>query len=93
MKQCHKRLIFSWTTAGWLCLFVASCTTATVDESTGNAQPADAPTTGSAPGEEQADAKPTDIIDRMFSPLDNAVTDINRDLNKGDADVPSEPNE
>jgi hypothetical protein len=29
----------------------------------------------------------------MFSPLDNAVTDINRDLNKGDADASAEPKE
>ena len=42
---------------------------------------------------EPAAAKPTDIIDRIFSPLDNAVSDINQDLNKGDADTPSGPNE
>jgi hypothetical protein len=30
------------------------------------------------------DEKQEDIIDRIFSPLDNAVSDINRDLNKGD---------
>lgn len=93
MKQRHKRSVFASTTAGLLCLLVASCTTATVDESTGNAESADTPASGSAQSEDQADAKPTDIIDRIFSPLDNAVSDVNRDLNKSDADAPSEPNE
>jgi hypothetical protein len=92
MKQCHKRSIFAWISAGWLCLLVA-CASATVDEPAGNVQPGDTTASDSAPSGGQADAKPTDIIDRIFSPLDNAVTDINRDLNKGDADAPSEPNE
>jgi len=38
--------------------------------------------------EEQADqqtqSENENIIDRVFSPLDNAVTDINRDLNEED---------
>jgi hypothetical protein len=93
MKQRHKRSVILWTTAGLLCLLVASCTTATVDESNGSAESANTPASDSAPPEDQVDAKPTDIIDRIFSPLDNAVSDINQDLNKGDADVPSEPNE
>ena len=92
MKQRHKRTIFFWTSVGWFCLLVA-CTTATVAEPTGNAQLADTTASDTAPSGGQADAKPTDIIDRMFSPLDNAVSDINRDLNKGDAEAPSEPNE
>ena len=74
----------------WL---LVSCTPATGIESGGNTEPADTATSGAAPEDEPAAAKPTDIIDRIFSPLDNAVSDINQDLNKGDADVPSEPNE
>ena len=56
-------------------------------------QAADKATTGTAPNEEQTDAEPQDIFDRMLSPLDNAVSDINRDLNKGDACTSPEPNE
>ena len=33
--------------------------------------------------EEQSEAKHEDILDRVFSPLDKAVSDVNRDLNKG----------
>ena len=33
---------------------------------------------------EQTDSENENIIDRVFSPLDNAVTDINRDLNEED---------
>jgi hypothetical protein len=92
MKPRHKRTLFFWTSVGWLFLLVAG-TTASVNESTVTAESADTTASDSAPSGEQADAKPTDIIDRIFSPLDNAVTDINRDLNKGDADAPSEPSE
>ncbi len=92
MKERHKRSDLAWASAGWLCLLVA-CTPATVDESAGNAEPVDTSSTASATSGEQADAQPTDIIDRMFSPLDNAAADINHDLNKGDADSPPEPNE
>ena len=92
MKQHHKRSILAWTPAGWFCLLVA-CTPATVDDSAGNAEAADKAASASAPAEEQADAQPHDIIDRIFSPLDKAVSDINRDLNTDDAGPPSETNE
>ncbi len=92
MTHHHKRAIFALVSVGWLWL-LASCTPATSIESGGNTEPAGESTASAAPGEEQADAKPDDIIDRMFSPLDNAVSDINRDLNKGDADAPSGSNE
>jgi hypothetical protein len=80
--------IFTWTSALWLCLLVA-CAPAKVDETGGNAEPADTAAAAPASGEEQTEEKPTDIIDRMFSPLDTAVDDINRDLNKDDADTSS----
>jgi len=35
---------------------------------------------------EKADAQHEDIIDRALAPLDDTVTDINRDLNKNDKD-------
>ncbi len=33
------------------------------------------------------------MLDRVFSPLDNAVSDNNRDLNKGDGSAASESSE
>jgi hypothetical protein len=89
MKLHTKQAVFALVPVAWLCL-LASCTPATgVDSAAGGTESADTPATTAAPGEDQADAKPTDIIDRMFSPLDNAVDDINRDLNQGDADTTS----
>ena len=92
MKERHKRSALAWASVGWFCLLVG-CSPATIDESAGNAQPVDTSSTAFAPSAEEAEAQPTDIIDRIFSPLDNAVTDINRDLNKGGADTPPESNE
>ena len=92
MAHRKKRAVFALLSVGSLWL-LASCTPATSVESGSNPEPAGEATTSAAPGEEQTDAQPEDIIDRLFSPLDNAVTDINRDLNKGDADAPSGSNE
>jgi len=92
MKRQCRRPVFAWLFAGWLCLLVA-CTPAAVDESAADTEPADTSASGSAPPGEQTDAKPQDIIDRMFSPLDDAVSDINRDLNKGATDPASGPDE
>jgi hypothetical protein len=41
----------------------------------------------------KAEEKQEDIVDRLFSPLDNAVSDINRDLNKGDESAAPAPSE
>jgi|GEM_PF-2629265 len=77
---------------GWLWLLVA-CTPGTRTEPADHTQAVDAPAAAAAPAEEQTDAKPDDIVDRILSPLDDAVSDINRDLNKGDADNASGPDE
>jgi len=92
MNHRDLKSIVVLASVGLLWLLV-SCTPGTSIESGDNTQPADASASAATPGEEQTDAKPDDIIDRVLSPLDNAVSDINRDLNKGDADTPSEPNE
>lgn len=92
MRQRDRRSLFALTSAGWLYLLVA-CTAAPVDEPAGDAGQVDESASGSAPGAEQAETGHQDVIDRMFSPLDDAVSDINRDLNKGDADAPSGPND
>jgi len=88
MKQHHK--LFARSSAGWLCLLFA-CASATAEQPAGNAEPADKTDSTALPAEQQEDAQPQDIIDRLFSPLDNAVSDINRDLNKDNTDAPSEP--
>jgi len=94
MKHCRMIPLPAWTVAGCLCLLVA-CTPAAVDDSSGNTEPVAGETSDTATPGEQAGAQSQDIIDRMFSPLDKAVSDINRDLNKGDAGAgaPSETNE
>ncbi len=35
-------------------------------------------------GKQESDPKHEDILDRIFAPLDDAVADINRDINEGD---------
>jgi hypothetical protein len=57
----------------------------TGSESNGEAESVDATATGTPRDSEKTDVKQEDILDRAFSPLDRAVSDINRDLNKGDA--------
>ena len=92
MNHRKAKTITAWASAGWLWLLVA-CTPGTSIEPGDNPQPADAPATSAAPVEEQTDAKPDDIVDRIFEPLDDAVSDINRDINKNDADNPSGPDD
>ena len=82
MKQHGTGSIPAWVAAAWLSTLVA-CTPAAVDESAPDNPRGAAP----APAGAAADAQPTDIIDRILSPLDDAVTDINRDLNKGETDT------
>jgi hypothetical protein len=57
----------------------------TGSESNGEAESVDATATDTPRDSEKTDVKQEDILDRAFSPLDRAVSDINRDLNKGDA--------
>jgi hypothetical protein len=40
--------------------------------------------------DEQTPGENKNIIDRVFSPLDKAVTDINRDLNAGNGSAAGE---
>ena len=73
----------------------AACTPATrVDPGVSDAPPdagttAAASTAGKAPDEGQSD----NLINRFWAPFDNAVDDINQDLNKGDAEPASESTE
>jgi hypothetical protein len=90
-RQTKLFLVLAWSSSLWM---LTACTPATSEDASGGAEPPEAATTTeTATGEPPAEARPTDIIDRFFSPLDNAVDDINRDLNKGDADASTESNE
>jgi hypothetical protein len=67
----------------WSLLAAAAATAG--EESNGKSEAADNSTNDSRPGKEHSGAEHEDVLDRLFSPLDNAVSDINRDLNKGDS--------
>jgi hypothetical protein len=66
----------------YLCLLLF-CAPLAASESDGNKESADTAASGDA-GKQEADPKQEDILDRVFSPLDDAVADINRDINEGD---------
>jgi hypothetical protein len=72
---------------------LVACTSTTRVDPGQNAAPPDEVAGGDLSGEGQTEAQPTDTIDRVFSPLDNAVDDINRDLNKDGTDTASSPEE
>ena len=88
----HSTSFFTLASSAWFCL-LAACTSTTSVNSGQGAAPPDEVTVGDASGGDKTESQPTDIIDRVFSPLDNAVDDINRDLNEDDTDTASSPNE
>lgn len=69
------------------------CAPSPGDESSASTEPLDK-AAGDVPGQEhQSDGKHEDILDRVFSPLDEAVSDINRGLNKGEDSASDESGE
>ena len=76
----------------YLCLLFL-CAPVAANASDVGAEAADKVATDNAGNQNEASAKHEDILDRAFSPLDNAVSDINRDLNKGDGSATPESNE
>jgi len=60
------------------------CAPVAASESDIDAHSTERAATDTAGNRQKADEKQEDILDRAFSPLDNVVSDINRDLNKGD---------
>ena len=69
--------------AGCCCLFALAAASA-VGNSPGDTEATDVPAGDAAPGVQQKEGKHEDLLDRVFSPLDDAVSDINRDINKDD---------
>lgn len=74
--------------------FCIACSTAASDESQGMTDKMDEPVekvVGDIEGDyRKADTQHEDIIDRALAPLDDTVSDINRDLNDGSDDSESQ---
>jgi hypothetical protein len=70
----------------YLCLPVSGTALgATGSGSDGGVKPVDSGSAGSGEaGQDNTGAAHEDILDRVFAPLDKAVDDVNRDLNKGE---------
>ena len=92
MKTRRRRFIAAKASAVYFCLLIL-CTPVTGSASDRDAEPADKAATATKHTIEKADVTvrwiderigDEDILDRAFSPLDKAVSDINRDINKGD---------
>jgi hypothetical protein len=80
------------TSAVYVCLLVL-CAPVVASESDTGSQSTERAVTDTADNRQKADEKQEDILDRVFSPLDNAVSDVNRDLNKGDGSAVPESRE
>ena len=87
-----KKLLFAGASSLCFCLLIFS-TPVAASETDEAAEPVKAAVTDTQANREKADKKQEDMLDRVFSPLDNAVSDINRDLNKGDGSAAPESNE
>ena len=70
------------TSTLYVCLLVL-CVPVIASESDAGTEP-----TNIEGGQGVSNGQHEDILDRDFSPLDNAVSDINRDLNQGDGNTP-----
>jgi hypothetical protein len=92
MQRHYSTALIALACSAGFCLLVA-CTSMTGVDAGQGAAPPDEEAGGGTPAGGQAGDQPTDIIDRVFSPLDNAVDEINRDLNKGDTDTAATPQE
>jgi len=60
---------------------------------TGASQPQKNTGTGASTGTAVTKPQHEDVLDRAFSPLDKAVSDINRDINEGDDEKAPETNQ
>jgi len=83
MMNRRKKALFAGALAGCCCLFAVGAVSA-VENAPGDAGSPGGPAGDAAPDEQQNEGKHEDFLDRVFSPLDDAVSDINRDMNKGD---------
>ena len=79
------------TSTMYVCLLVF-CASVAASESGVDEQSSDKAAIGTADERKKA-GQEEDILDRAFSPLDKAVSDINRDLNEGDGGTIAEAGE
>lgn len=80
----HRR--GAWMPAGIVTVFLwllVLCAPLAASEPDAKPDSAAAPASDDA-GKQESDPEHEDILDRMFAPLDDAVADINRDINEGD---------
>ena len=75
------------------CCLLAGWVVSADEQSNGNVASPGKAGNDTARQQQHAGEKHEDILDRVFSPLDEAVSDINRDLNKGDGKATAEANE
>ena len=83
MKIYERRLLSAHALFACCCLFVVAtpCAGGASDDAAASADEAASEPAAEAP---QSDDKHEDVVDRLFAPLDDAVSDINRDINKGE---------
>ena len=81
MEERRKKRLFGRTSDICFCLLII-CTPVASGESYGEAEPVDSSAADAQRDGEKTDVKHEDILDRVFSPLDRTVSDINRDINK-----------
>ena len=80
MKNSRRKQILTGLSGVCLCLL---CGGALAEEAGGASQPAQNTTAGAGAGTTATNPGHEDILDRAFSPLDKAVSDVNQDINEG----------
>lgn len=81
---CPRMTVLSARAVVVCCCLLGTGVGPAVGESDSREEPAGSDAAAdTAGGEASGDAKHEDLLDRVFSPLDDAVSDINRSLNKG----------
>jgi len=83
MKNISKQLLLARMPIVCFCL-LACCGSVSAGEPDNQPQSMEKAGTDTHGDKKKTDEKHEDILDRAFSPLDRAVSDINRDINKGD---------
>ena len=73
-----------------LCLLICSCS-APASAPGNESQPEEKTATGTEGDKASTEGQHEDILDRAFSPLDKAVSDINRDINEEDEKEAPQP--
>lgn len=84
----HKSML---TRISGVCLCLLLCSSVAASESGNQPQPEEKTATDTQGDQAGTEQQHEDIVDRAFSPLDKAVSDINRDINEEDEKQAAEP--